>query len=30
MVINNTFDEEKLYNNSNVYSSDLKWVPIGN
>jgi DNA-directed RNA polymerase I and III subunit RPAC1 len=29
MVINNTVDEDKLYNNANVYSSDLKWVPIG-
>ena len=30
MVINNTVDEEKLYNHANVLSGDLKWVPIGN
>ena len=29
MVLNNTHDEEKLYNNSNVYSGDLEWVPMG-
>jgi DNA-directed RNA polymerase I and III subunit RPAC1 len=29
MVINNTFDEEKLDNNPNVYASQLQWVPIG-
>jgi len=28
MIINNTVDEEKLYNNSNVYASHLKWVPL--
>ena len=30
MIINNTHDEDKLYNNSNVYSSHLEWIPIGN
>ena len=29
MIINNTVDEDKFYNNANVYSSQLKWVPIG-
>jgi len=29
MVLNNTHDEEKLYNNSNVYSGDLEWIPQG-
>jgi len=29
VVLNNTEDEEKHYNNSNVYSGDLIWVPIG-
>ena len=29
VVLNNTEDEEKFYNNPNVYSGDLKWVPIG-
>ena len=29
MVINNTVDEEKFYNNANVYASQLKWEPIG-
>lgn len=29
MVLNNTHDEEKLYNNSNVYSGDLEWIPEG-
>ena len=28
MIINNTVDEEKLYNNSNVYASHLEWVPL--
>lgn len=27
MVIDNTHDEDKLYNNANVYSGDLQWVP---
>jgi DNA-directed RNA polymerase I and III subunit RPAC1 len=30
MILNNTVDEEKYYENSNVYSSHLQWVPIGN
>jgi DNA-directed RNA polymerases I and III subunit RPAC1 len=30
MIINNTVDEDKYYNNANVYSGHLKWVPIGN
>ena len=29
MVLNNTHDEELLYNNSNVYSGDLEWIPEG-
>lgn len=29
MVLNNTHDEETLYNNSNVYSGDLEWIPQG-
>jgi len=29
MVLNNTHDEEILYNNSNVYSGDLEWIPKG-
>jgi DNA-directed RNA polymerase I and III subunit RPAC1 len=27
--INDVAEEEKIFNNSNVYSSDLKWIPIG-
>lgn len=30
MALNDTANEEKLYNHANVYSSDLKWEPIGN
>ena len=30
MVLNNTHDEDVLYNNANVYSGDLEWVPMGN
>lgn len=29
MVLNNTHDEEILYNNSNVLSGDLEWIPMG-
>jgi len=29
MVINNTVDEDKFYNNANVYASELKWIPLG-
>ena len=29
MIVNNTVDEDKFYNNANVYSSHLKWVPMG-
>ena len=30
LILNNTVhDEEKLYNNSNVYSGDLEWIPKG-
>jgi DNA-directed RNA polymerase I and III subunit RPAC1 len=28
--LNNTQDEDKLYNNANVMSGDLQWVPVGN
>ena len=27
--LNNTEDEEKLYNHPNVYSGDFQWIPIG-
>lgn len=27
--INDVSEEEKIFNNSNVYSSDLEWIPIG-
>lgn len=30
MIINNTVDEDKYYNNANVYSSQLRWIPVGN
>lgn len=30
MIINNTHDENKFYNNPNVFSGQLKWVPVGN
>ena len=30
MIINNTADEDKYYNNANVYASHLQWVPLGN
>jgi DNA-directed RNA polymerases I and III subunit RPAC1 len=30
MILTNTADEDKYYNNANVYASDLKWVPLGN
>lgn len=30
MIINNTVDEDKFYNNANVYASQLKWIPLGN
>jgi len=29
MIINNTVDEDKFYNNANVYASHLKWEPMG-
>ena len=29
VVLNNTEDEDKLYNNANVYSGDLEFVPQG-
>jgi DNA-directed RNA polymerase I and III subunit RPAC1 len=29
MVLNNTHDEDTLYNNANVYSGDLEWIPMG-
>ena len=29
MILDNTHDEDKLYNNANVYSGDLEWVPMG-
>jgi DNA-directed RNA polymerases I and III subunit RPAC1 len=29
MVLNNTHDEDALYNNANVYSGDLEWIPQG-
>ena len=28
--INDVAEEERLFNHSNVYSGDLKWIPIGN
>lgn len=28
-VINNTVDEDKFYNNANVFSGHLEWIPIG-
>jgi DNA-directed RNA polymerase I and III subunit RPAC1 len=28
MVINNTVDEDKFYNNANVYASQLQWIPM--
>ena len=30
MIVNNTVDEDKFYNNANVYASQLKWIPLGN
>ena len=30
MIVNNTVDEEKYYNNANVLSGQLEWVPLGN
>lgn len=29
MIINSSHDENELYNNANIYSGDLEWVPIG-
>lgn len=29
MILNSTEDEDKHFNNPNVYSGDLKWVPVG-
>lgn len=29
MMVNNTHDEDKFYNNANVHSSQLKWIPVG-
>ena len=29
VLLNNTQDEEKHFNNPNVYSGDLKWIPFG-
>lgn len=29
MIVNNTVDEEKFYNNSNVYTSHMQWLPMG-
>ena len=29
MILNETHDDEKLYNNANVYSGDLEWEPMG-
>lgn len=29
MIVNNTVDEEKHYNNANVLASQLKWIPLG-
>jgi len=28
--INDPAEEEKVFNHSNVYSSDLEWIPMGN
>lgn len=30
MIINNTVDEDKYYNNANVYASHMQWIPFGN
>ena len=30
MIINETHNEEELFYNSNIYSGDLEWIPIGN
>jgi DNA-directed RNA polymerase I and III subunit RPAC1 len=30
MILNHTHDENELYNNANILSGDLEWVPIGN
>ena len=29
MILNETHNDEELYNNANVYSGDLKWIPVG-
>ena len=29
MILNNTHDEDALYNNANIYSGDLEWIPEG-
>ena len=29
MILNETHNDEELYDNANVYSGDLVWVPIG-
>ena len=29
MIINSSHDENELYNNSNIYSGDLEWIPKG-
>lgn len=29
MIVNNTVDEDKHYNNANVYSGQMQWKPVG-
>ena len=29
MILNETHNDEELYNNANVYSGDLEWIPVG-
>ena len=29
VILNDTHNDEELYNNANVYSGDLEWIPIG-
>ncbi len=30
LILNETHDDSLLYNNANVYSGDLEWIPLGN
>jgi len=29
MILNDTHNDEELYNHANIYSGDLEWIPIG-